>query len=86
VRGFRNVGSCCGAVVFVDLSAESVAALDLFAGRLWVGVCRVGREQGESAVGALAVVVGGVDAEHCFEVAAADDQQPVEAFGRGRPR
>jgi hypothetical protein len=28
-EGFQNVGSCCGAVVFVDQSAESVAALDL---------------------------------------------------------
>jgi hypothetical protein len=61
-EGFQNVGSCCGAVVFVDESAESVAALDLSANRLRVRVCRVGREQGEPAVRALAVVVGGVDA------------------------
>ena len=61
-EGFQNVGSCCGAVVFVDQSAESVAALDLSAARWRVRVCGVGREQRESAVRALAVVVGGVDA------------------------
>ncbi len=73
-EGFQNAGSCCGAVVFVDQSAESVAALNLSVSRWLVRVCRVGREQRESAVRALAVVVGGVDAEHSFEVAAADDQ------------
>ena len=35
---------------------------------------------------ALAVVVSGVDAQHRLEVAAAEDQQPVESFGdAGRP-
>src|SRR6266567_616901 len=63
-EGFQNAGSCCGAVVFVDQSAESVAALDFSAARRLVRVCRVGRELGESAVWALPVVVGGVDAEH----------------------
>src|SRR5262249_42214511 len=48
-EGFQNVGSCCGAVVFVDESAESVAALDCFAARWRVGVCWVGRAEGESA-------------------------------------
>jgi hypothetical protein len=50
--------------VLVDESAESVAALDCFAARWRVGVCWVGRVQCESAVWALAVVVGGVGAEH----------------------
>jgi hypothetical protein len=63
-EGFQNRGSCCGAVVFVDQSAEPVAALDVSAARLRVRACRVGREQRESSVRALAVVVGGVDAEH----------------------
>ena len=62
LRGFKNVDSCCGAVVFVDQSAEPVAAFDLSAARLRVRVCRVGREQRERPVWALAVVVGGVDA------------------------
>ena len=35
----------------------------------------------ESAVGALAVVVLRVDPQDVFEVAAADDQEPVETFG-----
>jgi putative transposase len=61
-EGFQNAGSCCGAVVFVDQSAESVAAFDFSAARRLVRVCRVGREQRESAVRALAVVMGGVDA------------------------
>ena len=62
LRGFKNVGSCCDAVVFVDQSAELVAALDLAAGRWPRRVWRVGREQRERPVWALAVVVGGVDA------------------------
>ncbi len=62
LRGFKNVDSCCGAVVFVDQSAEPVAAFDLAAGRWPRRVCRVGREQRERPVWALAVVVGGVDA------------------------
>jgi hypothetical protein len=61
-------------MVFVDQSAESVAALDLSVARWRVRVCRVGGEQRESAVWALAVVVGGIDSKHCLEVAAADDQ------------
>jgi hypothetical protein len=42
-------------VVFVDQSAELVAAFDLFAARPLVRVCRVGREQRESAVPARTV-------------------------------
>jgi hypothetical protein len=30
-EGFQNAGSCCGSVVFVDQSAESVATLDFSA-------------------------------------------------------
>src|SRR5262249_12133978 len=40
-----------------------------------------GRVYGESAVWALAVVVRDIGAEYSFEVAAAEDQQPVETFG-----
>jgi hypothetical protein len=40
-----------------------------------------GVKQSESAVGALAVVVRGVDAQHRLEVAAAEDEQPVETLG-----
>src|SRR5438094_848939 len=45
LEGFQNAGSCCGAVVFVDQSADSVAALDLSVAGWRVRVCRVGREQ-----------------------------------------
>jgi D-alanyl-D-alanine carboxypeptidase len=61
-EGFQNVGSCCSAVVFVDQSAESVTAHDLSAARRRTGGCRVGREQRESPVRALAVVMGRIDA------------------------
>jgi len=55
-EGFQNDGSCCGAVVFVDESAESVAALDL-AGDVWTGrVGRFGSEQRECSVWTLPVV------------------------------
>jgi hypothetical protein len=40
-----------------------------------------GREERECSVRALVVVVGHVGAEYVFEVAAAEDQQPVEALG-----
>src|SRR5919197_6125442 len=81
VKGSKNARSCCGAVVFVDESAESVAALDLSATRWRIGSCRVGRQQCQSAMWAFAVVMGGVGAKHRFEMSAADDQQPVETFG-----
>jgi hypothetical protein len=84
-EGLQNAGSCCGAVVFVDESTESVAPLDPAGGR-WTGrVCRLRREEREPAVGALAVGVRRVDAEHPFEVAAAENQQPVETFGADGP-
>ena len=42
---------------------------------------RVEQLKRESAVRAFAVVVLDVDAQDVFEVAAADDQEPVETFG-----
>ena len=66
-------------MVFVDESAESVAALDLVTGS---GCrCRFGCKERESAVRTLAVVMRCVEAQHAFEVAAAEDQQPVETLG-----
>jgi hypothetical protein len=53
---------------------ELVTALDL-AGRYWTGrVGRSGRQERESAVWTLAVVMGGVGAEHVLEVPAVEDQ------------
>jgi Integrase core domain len=45
VRGFKKAGSCCGAMVFVDQSAESVARL--ISARLGCGSAHV--EPGESS-------------------------------------
>ncbi len=74
----NHVHSGCGSVVLVQEAAEAVATLDIAAGRyeLW----RVGRLERESAVGTFPVVMAGVDAKDVFEVASADDQEPVETF------
>ena len=45
--------------------------------RRWLFVRRLERER---AVRPVSIVVGGVEAEHVLEVAAVDDQDPVEAF------
>jgi hypothetical protein len=65
----------------VDESAEQIATAN--AGRR----CRrrrvvaVRREQLESAVWPVLVVVAAVDAEHVLEMAAAEDEDPVQAVG-----
>jgi hypothetical protein len=67
----------------VDESAELVAALDL-AGGSWTGrVGGIGRQERESAVWTLAVVMGGVGAEHVLEVAAAEDSVTSRGTRRG---
>jgi hypothetical protein len=71
--------SGCGSVVLMHEAAEAVAAADVTGGRL-VDVCGFGRLKRESAVGAVAVVVLDVGPQDVFEMAAADDQQPVEAL------
>src|SRR5512132_1693061 len=57
----NHVHSCNGSVVLVHKAAETIATLDIADGRreLW----RLGRLEGESAVGAFAVVVLDVDAQ-----------------------
>jgi hypothetical protein len=44
-------------------------------------IAAVGREEVERAVPPVLVVVAAVDAEHVFEVASAEDQDPVETVG-----
>jgi hypothetical protein len=69
-------------VVFVEESAESVASLDRCL--RWWWRWRLGRERRvspERAVWALGVVVVDVDVQDAVEVARAEDQQPVQAFG-----
>jgi hypothetical protein len=46
-------------------------------GRRWL---LVGRLERERAVRPVSVVVGGVEADHVLEVAAVDDQDPVQAL------
>jgi hypothetical protein len=76
-------GSCRGSV-FVDEAAEHIVAFDLCVGRSSSRVSRFGWGECEGAVWPLGVVVGHVAAEHVFEVAAAEDQQPVEKLGADR--
>jgi hypothetical protein len=73
--------------VLVHESAEQVAPVDL--GRLVLAPER--RFDGgirwlppECPVGAMGVVVLDVDPQHLLQVAAADDQQPVQALGPDR--
>jgi hypothetical protein len=50
-------------------------------GNWWVASAdRFRRHKRECPVRALAVVVGHIGAEHVFEVATAEDQQPVETL------
>src|SRR6266542_6761984 len=70
-----------GLVVLVDEAAEAVTALDRAAGRGLAAAPRLRRTQVERAVRPLAVVVLDVRAEDVLEVAAVEDQQPVQALG-----
>jgi hypothetical protein len=83
-RGVPEVGrlSCC-AFVFVDEAAEDVTAAELscdqrlrFAIALWA----LGRRQVEAAVGTMVVVVPDVAVEDTKEVAAAGEQEMIQAF------
>jgi hypothetical protein len=67
-------------VVFVDEAAEEVAALDRRGRRRDDVTARIGWCELERSVRSLRVVVGEVGAEGVLEVAAADDQEPVEAL------
>jgi hypothetical protein len=84
--GVRKVGSR-GVAVFVDESAEAVAPLQFGCGRarddLLNAADRCRRCEVERAVQPVRVVVIDEDAEHVLEVAAVQDQEPVEAFSAG---
>ena len=60
-------------------AAEAIATLDIAAGR-YFKFWRLRRLERVSAVRTFAVVVLDVGAQDPLEVAAADDQKPVEAF------
>jgi len=72
--------SRCGGVVFVDEATEDVAALDAVDGCCVGAAVRLGWSEVERAVRTLPVVVRHVDAKRVFEVAAAEDEEPVEAL------
>ena len=68
-------------VVLVDEAAEPVASADLTRRRSFLSLVEFGWPEFDGAVRPLAVVMVDVDAEHAFEVAAVEDQQPVETLG-----
>jgi hypothetical protein len=63
----------------VDEAAEAIAAVDIAAGRS-LDFWGFGLIKREPAVRAFAVVVLDVDPQNVFEMAAAEDQQPVETL------
>ena len=81
-----------GELVFVDQSAEQVAAADTIEaadiGRWLLATqppCTCRRQLRECAVRPMLVVVPRVRREDVVEVAATDDEQPVEALAAGGP-
>src|SRR5204863_9112033 len=76
--------SCGGSVVLVDETTEAVATADLALGRSLPPLVEVGRSEFERAMWSLSVVMVDIDPEHTFEVAAVEDQQPVETLGTDR--
>jgi hypothetical protein len=70
----------------VDQSAEVISTFDVIWSRRtdrpehWL--MRIGRRQVERAVRPVAVVVVNEDTKHALEVAAVEDQEPVEALHR----
>jgi hypothetical protein len=82
--GVQTRSSCRG-LVFVEESAEEVAPPDLQrmnsrCGRRIGSAAAVRRSQVERSVWTLLVEVADVDAEDVLELAAAEDQEPVEAL------
>jgi hypothetical protein len=77
-----------GEAVLVNQSAEAISALDAVSSRgghepeRWR--IRVGRRQVERSMWSVAVVMVDEHAEHPLEMAAVDDQQPVEALDADR--
>src|SRR5437879_6195788 len=76
--------SCGGSVVLVDESAEPVATVDLALRRSLPPLAGFGWPEFKRTMRPLAVVMVDVDAQHAFEVAAVEDQQPVETLGTHR--
>src|SRR5215211_4835230 len=78
--GFANSGG----LVFVDESAEQIASAKVGKRGQRRGVAPIRWEQLESAMWPVLVVVAAVDTEHALEMAATEDEYPVEAVGANR--
>jgi hypothetical protein len=79
----EQMRSCSSSVVFMDESAEQIASVD----PRWPSVADdpqtgggIRRFQSERPLWTMGVVVGGIHLEDLFQVAASDDQQPVQAL------
>lgn len=68
-------------LVFVDEAAEDLVTTHVTGRWPTTSPTLKGRAQLQSAVGPLAVVVLDVSPKHPLEVAAVEDQQPVQALG-----
>jgi hypothetical protein len=79
-EGFPEPCSCRDSV-FVDEPAEQVATLDCVGECLLGCVVAVGWVEREGSVRARGVVVDRESAEYMLEVAATDDQHPIETLG-----
>jgi len=66
-------------VVLVEKATETVAAVDRAHMRFFLWLVGGGRAKFKGTMRPLAVVMVDVGAEHAFEVASVEDQQPVEA-------
>jgi hypothetical protein len=79
----RSIVSGC-VVVFVDQAVEKVTASRLRirwrSQRRRTAACLFGWPKCERAVRPMPIVMTGVDAQHMLELAAAEDEQPVEAL------
>src|SRR6266511_2133250 len=78
----RSSGCC---FVFVDKPAEEIATARAYRQCRLRNRCRaVGRHKPEGAVRAMLVVMPDIDTQHALEIAAANEQDPVEAIGSDR--
>ena len=81
-EGYQNADSSCGyRVILVDQAAEEIVPFDLRHDADRVGVTQLLRyPKLNPAVRSLGVVVPGVARENPVELAASEDQRPVEGF------
>src|SRR5438309_6510166 len=84
-RGPKTDSSCCGSVILVDETSEDIASSDGARNdRYLVTLVCHGGGQPKCPVWPSAVVVLRVGPKHMIEVAASEDQGPVQALGSDR--